>query len=61
MKADCLRERYNIYQVAVLLIVLCLVVMLLVGYESREQLPKERESMINGLSTVNIEWTAPLS
>lgn len=41
MKVICLRERYNIFQVVILLIVPCLVVVLLAGCESREQLLKE--------------------
>ena len=52
MKVDCLRERYNIHRVAVLLIVVCLVVMSLVGCESREQLPEEGEMILSVSSTV---------
>jgi len=43
MKVNRLSQRYNIYRVAIFLTVLCLVVMLLVGCESGERLPKEGE------------------
>jgi Raf kinase inhibitor-like YbhB/YbcL family protein len=52
MRVNRLRERYNIYRVAILLIVLCLAIMLLVGCESREQLPKEGEMILSISSTV---------
>ena len=43
MKINHLRGRYNIFRVAVLLIISCLVVVLLAACESKEQPPKEGE------------------
>jgi hypothetical protein len=43
VKVDRLGERDNIHRAAVLSMVICLAVMLLVGCESGEQLPKEGE------------------
>jgi len=51
LKVSCLREQYNIDRVAVLLTVLCLVVMLLVGCESGERLPKEGGMILSVSST----------
>jgi Raf kinase inhibitor-like YbhB/YbcL family protein len=52
VKVDFLREQDNIHSVAVLSIVLCLAVMLLVGCESGEQLPKEGEMILSLSSSV---------
>ena len=46
MKVNRLRKPYNIFRVAVLLTVLCLVVVLLAGCESREQPLKEGEMVL---------------
>jgi len=49
MKANCLKERYNIGKVAFLLLILCLLAMM-IGCEPREQLPKEGEMALLVLS-----------
>ena len=46
MKVNRLRKPYNIFRVAVLLTLLCLVVVLLAGCESREQSLKEGEMVL---------------
>lgn len=51
MKVDRLREQYNIHRGPVLLIIFYLVVMLLIGCKSREQLPKEGEMTLSISST----------
>jgi Raf kinase inhibitor-like YbhB/YbcL family protein len=50
MRVNRTRERYNIFQVAFLLIITLLVVLLLAGCESREQPLKEEEMALTVLS-----------